>query len=140
MRPSTTKLFLALLLLTACARPSGAPAPTSLASPAAIAPRPPPTAPTATPTHQAPPVPPTTLPQPSAAQPVTITAPDGAALAALYYPPIVKPAPAVLLLHMLGGSKSDWDSFAKDLQKQGYAVVALDLRGHGPSAGAAAWG
>ncbi|HLB47311.1 MAG TPA: alpha/beta fold hydrolase [Anaerolineales bacterium] len=139
MRPSTTKLFLALLLLTACARPSGAPAPTSLASTAAIAPLPPTTAPTATPTHQAPPVPPTTLPQPSAAQPVTITAPDGAALAALYYPPIVKPAPAVLLLHMLGGSKSDWDSFAKDLQKQGYAVVALDLRGHGQSAGPADW-
>ncbi len=40
---------------------------------------------------------------------------------------------------MLGGSKADWETFAKELQKQGYAVLALDLRGYGSSAKPEDW-
>jgi dienelactone hydrolase len=87
----------------------------------------------ATATRPVPPAAPTTLPTPSQPVALTFNAPDGAALAAKYYPPIVRPAPAILLLHMLGGSKADWDSFARDLQKQGYAALAMDLRGQGNS-------
>jgi pimeloyl-ACP methyl ester carboxylesterase len=44
-------------------------------------------------------------------------------------------SPAVILLHMLRRSKSDWDSIAKWLQTNGYTVIVPDLRGHGQSAG-----
>jgi acetyl esterase/lipase len=40
---------------------------------------------------------------------------------------------------MLGGSKADWDSFARELQKQGYAALAMDLRGFGESAKPEDW-
>jgi pimeloyl-ACP methyl ester carboxylesterase len=68
-----------------------------------------------------------------------INAADGAKLAVTYYPPIVRPAPAALLLHMLGRGKGDWEAFAKNLQKQGWAVMAMDLRGHGASTGPVDW-
>jgi len=87
----------------------------------------------ATATRIVPPVAATGLPTPSQPIPIIFNAPDNSALAAAYYPPIVQPAPGILLLHMYGGSKADWDSFARDLQKQGYAALALDLRGHGGS-------
>jgi pimeloyl-ACP methyl ester carboxylesterase len=46
----------------------------------------------------------------------------------------------VVLLHMLGRSRADWDAFARELQKYGIAALSLDLRGHGGSAGPADWG
>lgn len=71
---------------------------------------------------------------------LTISAPDNAKLAAAFYPPAsAAPAPGVLLLHMLGRDRSDWDSLARDLQSLGYAVLALDLRGHGQSPGPIDW-
>lgn len=79
---------------------------------------------------------------PTAASPfnLTITASDNAKLAASFYPPAsAAPAPGVLLLHMLGRDRSDWESLARDLQARGYAVLALDLRGHGESAGPVDW-
>jgi pimeloyl-ACP methyl ester carboxylesterase len=75
---------------------------------------------------------------------LTINA-DGATLAASYYPPAVSPqagaqsAPGVLLLHMLGRNRGEWDAFAKELQKRGIAALALDLRGHGESTGPTDW-
>ncbi|RLE39021.1 hypothetical protein DRJ17_02400 [Candidatus Woesearchaeota archaeon] len=39
---------------------------------------------------------------------------------------------AVILLHMLNRNRNDWDDFAKRLDNA-YAVVAIDLRGHGDS-------
>jgi pimeloyl-ACP methyl ester carboxylesterase len=42
--------------------------------------------------------------------------------------------PAVVLLHDLGGDKSEWLSTTDlfiDLLERGYAVVAIDMRGHG---------
>ena len=41
----------------------------------------------------------------------------------------------VILLHRLGRSKETWEPFAKDLNSEGYYVIAIDLRGHGESEG-----
>jgi len=41
--------------------------------------------------------------------------------------------PTVLLLHSLGYSSDDWSNLITDLNNAGYAVIAMDLRGHGKS-------
>jgi dienelactone hydrolase len=82
-------------------------------------------------------------------QTVTIKSGDGTDIAALYWPPVTTPAPAVVLMHMMGGSKNDWGQFATLLQGAGiarvgadapaplsFAVLAIDFRGHGESGGA----
>jgi len=43
------------------------------------------------------------------------------------------PIPAVLLLHGYGEDRSVWRDFTKELLGRGWAVMALDLRGHGES-------
>jgi len=43
------------------------------------------------------------------------------------------PIPAVLLLHGFGEDRTVWKTFAKELLSRGWAVMALDLRGHGES-------
>jgi alpha-beta hydrolase superfamily lysophospholipase len=48
-------------------------------------------------------------------------------------PKPAKTYPLVILMHQLNGSASDWGDLPKTLVKQGYAVIALDLRGHGRS-------
>jgi alpha-beta hydrolase superfamily lysophospholipase len=45
----------------------------------------------------------------------------------------IKKYPLVILLHSLDGNYKDWFNFPAKLVKQGYAVFALDLRGHGKS-------
>lgn len=52
-----------------------------------------------------------------------------------YYSPEKINSPAVILLHMLNKDKSDWEDFARKLQKDGFAVIAIDFRGHGDSDG-----
>lgn len=132
------KLLLALILSTACGRPA-APTP-SLPAPqvTAVTVTPPPPAP-ATPARSATARPATPLPAPAEPIKLMITAPDGAVLAASFYPPLTASAPGVLLLHMLGRTRADWDAFARELQRQGMAALALDLRGHGDSAGPSDW-
>ncbi len=82
-------------------------------------------------------------PMPAAALSQTVPASDGVTLAASYYPPVLSvagaKAPGVLLLPMYGHSRADWDSFARELQKRGLAVLALDLRGQGQSGGPEDW-
>lgn len=39
----------------------------------------------------------------------------------------------VVLLHMLNRNRNDWNAFARQLQKEGYNVLSIDLRGHGQS-------
>ena len=41
--------------------------------------------------------------------------------------------PTVVLLHSLGYSSEDWVNLIPDLNNAGYAVIAIDLRGHGKS-------
>jgi dienelactone hydrolase len=86
------------------------------------------------------PSPPTVTPSPSPNfRSLTVTTADGVTLAGAFYPPASGPTPGVLLLHMLGRQKEDWIHFATRLQEAGYAVLALDLRGHGDSGGAVDW-
>lgn len=82
---------------------------------------------------------PTATPFPSTDFRPVVLAADGTTLVGSYYPPATAPAPAVLLLHMTGGQKEDWAFLATRLQEAGYAVMALDLRGHGESSGTVDW-
>ena len=68
------------------------------------------------------------------AQRVSFRTDDGITIAATWYEPSVRPAPAVILVHMLGRSRRDWDSFASRLAGAGIGALAIDLRGHGDSA------
>jgi pimeloyl-ACP methyl ester carboxylesterase len=43
------------------------------------------------------------------------------------------PAPAVLLVHGRGQDRREWTPFAETLRQAGYAVLSIDLRGHGQS-------
>lgn len=61
------------------------------------------------------------------------TTQDGYTIAYDEYPN--KGKPGVILLHMMRRSRTDWESVATWLQKKGYAVIAIDLRGHGHSSG-----
>lgn len=70
----------------------------------------------------------------SYSQRVTLRADDGTSIAAMWYEPAFRPAPAVILVHMLGRSKRDWDELAQQLASAGIGALAIDLRGHGDSA------
>lgn len=71
-----------------------------------------------------------------AAQDVNLTTDDGVRLHAS-----ARPAPGakrgVVLVHMQGRSATDWDHLAEKLARADFAVIAPDLRGHGPQAAAA---
>lgn len=64
---------------------------------------------------------------------------DGWILPLTYYRPAnsSKDTPVVILLHGTDGNRLVWKSLATNLQKAGYAVVAVDLRRHGESVGPA---
>lgn len=76
------------------------------------------------------------MPEPSglaAERTVSLRTADGLTLAATWYEPAERPAPAVILVHMLGGSRRDWGDLGARLAADGIAVLSLDLRGHGSS-------
>jgi len=76
-------------------------------------------------------------PQP---QRVTLIAPDGLTLVGTFTPaPESGAAPAALLLHMLSSRKEAWSPLMPALQEAGYAVLAIDMRGHGETGGALDW-
>jgi dienelactone hydrolase len=89
--------------------------------------------------QQATPPPPTVDPLivDSAPKPVDLQTDDDVAIKATYYPPANPQAksPAILLVHMLDSNKEAWQGFATAAQELGYAVMAIDLRGHGQSEG-----
>lgn len=60
---------------------------------------------------------------------------DGVRIAYSYLEPIGKNAPVVILLHMLNRDKEDYAGFARRLNQEGFAVIAIDFRGHGQSDG-----
>lgn len=62
---------------------------------------------------------------------------DGVTIAATWYEPSARPAPAVILVHMLGKTRRDWDHLASRAASEGIGALALDLRGHGESSGSA---
>jgi len=73
----------------------------------------------------------------AAGRPVTLPAADGVTLAAQYYEAAARPAPGVVLVHMQSRTRADWDEVAQQLEAAGITVLAIDLRGHGASGGAA---
>jgi pimeloyl-ACP methyl ester carboxylesterase len=83
---------------------------------------------------------PTITPRPTEATlPMAISASDGLVLQATYYGAPVHPAPGMLMLHMEGRDRSTWDDLVQRLQAQGYAVLTVDLRGHGATGGQVDW-
>jgi dienelactone hydrolase len=68
---------------------------------------------------------------------VDLTTSDAVNLKATYYSPknSTVRADALLLLHEAYDDSRSWDSFGRAAQERGYAVLALDLRGHGQSGG-----
>jgi pimeloyl-ACP methyl ester carboxylesterase len=71
----------------------------------------------------------------ASAERVTFRSDDGLTLVATWYEPSIRPAPAVIAIHMLQKSGRDWDQFATMMAAGGIGVLALDLRGHGESQG-----
>lgn len=75
---------------------------------------------------------------PEAAAPVSFQTRDSQLLSASFYAPKRKkkgnPAPAALLLHDAGSTRNDLETLGAYLHKKGYAVLTVDLRGHGASA------
>jgi alpha-beta hydrolase superfamily lysophospholipase len=74
----------------------------------------------------------------AAGQPLQLRTTDGITLAATVYDAADAAAPAVVLVHMFTRTRDDWRPFAERLQASGVTALALDLRGHGGSGGAAA--
>lgn len=73
---------------------------------------------------------------------VSFTAVDGLEIQATYALPGGKaPFPGIILLHMLGSDRDVWEQtgFTDALRLQGYAVLAIDMRGHGETGGAIDW-
>jgi dipeptidyl aminopeptidase/acylaminoacyl peptidase len=137
-------------LLTACSISAPTPTRTSPAEevpPATIQPS---ATPSETPVTTSPPIS-SPLPVASGTVPATpgvqvedglkILVGDGVDLAGTFYTPeqAAPPWPAVLLLHMAYGNRHDWGDFPQKLGAAGYAVLTIDLRGHGDSGGSRDW-
>lgn len=90
---------------------------------------------------------PTSEPEPAAEildpmSELTIDAEDGTPIATtLYLPEGEGPHPGVILLHMLGGRRQDWEveEIPNLLTEAGYVVLAVDMRGHGQTPGNRDW-
>jgi pimeloyl-ACP methyl ester carboxylesterase len=70
---------------------------------------------------------------PAGFEAITLKTSDGVALAAWYAPPAN--GTAIIVLHGAGGSRESIRPYAEMLVRQGYGVLAMDLRGHGESGG-----
>jgi pyridoxine 5-phosphate synthase len=68
---------------------------------------------------------------------VSIPSSDGVTLAGEVYESAARPAPAVVLVHMLSRNRGDWGSLPDRIRETGITALAIDLRGHGQSSGAA---
>jgi len=76
-----------------------------------------------------------TVPGSPVSQRITLRSEDGVSLVATWYEPSSRPAPAVILVHMIQRSRKDWDALASLLAFEGIGALAIDLRGHGESQG-----
>ena len=70
---------------------------------------------------------------PAPARVVHFSASDGVPIAANYWPGAREDGPAVLLLHGINNDRSRLTAHAIWLNGLGYAVLAIDFRGHGES-------
>lgn len=62
---------------------------------------------------------------------VEIKASDGQVVRATFHKPSAPRSPGVLLIHDAGSDRAQLDPVAERLSKQGFGVLAIDLRGHG---------
>ena len=69
---------------------------------------------------------------------ITRVAEDAATLVADFYP-ADNDAPVLILLHMLNSRRAAWEPLIPDLQAASYAILNVDMRGHGDSDGAQDW-
>lgn len=72
-------------------------------------------------------------PRAATSRTVSFRADDGVAVAATWYEAARRPAPAVILLHMLNRSRDEWRAVANRLADAGMHALAIDFRGHGDS-------
>ncbi len=71
----------------------------------------------------------------------SLVAKDGVEIKITYFKSTLgQDAPVVVMLHGKGGNRLIWKSHAEALQKFDYAVVTVDLRGHGESVGGSGGG
>ena len=77
------------------------------------------------------------MPIAAAGRPVAFAARDGTPLTGHIFESSSRPAPGIVLVHMLGKSKDEWTWMAERLQDAGATVLTIDLRGHGGSGGSA---
>ncbi|MGE3489723.1 MAG: alpha/beta hydrolase [Vicinamibacterales bacterium] len=75
------------------------------------------------------------VPAEASGRPVTFPSLDGTMLAGEYFEASLRPAPAVVLVHMLTRHKGEWGSLPDRLQDAGITALTVDLRGHGGSSG-----
>ena len=66
---------------------------------------------------------------------VTFPSLDGTVLSGEYFEASSRPAPAVVLVHMLTRTKADWGSLPDRIEDAGITALTIDLRGHGASSG-----
>jgi dienelactone hydrolase len=70
----------------------------------------------------------------NASEEVSFTTSDNISIQATFSHPKGRArVPAVILLHQLAGERYAWNALAQKLTKNNYAVLAIDLRGHGDS-------
>lgn len=67
----------------------------------------------------------------AASRRITVRTEDGVTLAGTYFETSRRPAPGIVLLHMLSRTHEDWQAAGSRLADAGYAVAAIDFRNAG---------
>ena len=70
-------------------------------------------------------------------RPVTFASLDGVTIAGEFFEASTRPAPAVVLVHMLAKNKDEWRDLPDRIRDTGITALTIDLRGHGQSSGSA---
>ena len=79
-------------------------------------------------------------PESSLIEPVTFIGAEGLVIHGTQYRFVEgTAAPAVILLHMLNGNQKAWEPLIPALTQAGYAVLTIDMRGHGLTGGDKDW-
>jgi alpha-beta hydrolase superfamily lysophospholipase len=68
---------------------------------------------------------------------VSFPSTDGVSIAGEDFEDSTRPAPAVVLVHMLSRQRGDWGGLPDRIREAGITALAIDLRGHGQSTGSA---